>query len=100
MQRHVVPPRWIIGRRKDGQQNEWTVVNAAMGSVARAVTVDTLSNSFTFLSSADWPEVEPMGEYNFFGKQEQYALATPLFAITWTDEAGTRRTTRVQMFQG
>jgi hypothetical protein len=100
LQRHVVPPRWIIGRRKNGERNEWTVINAAMDSVARAVTVDTLSNSFTFLSSADWSEVEPMEEYTFFGKQEQYTLATPLFAVTWTDQAGKRRTTQVQMFQG
>lgn len=98
-QRPIKRARWAIVWDREAGRDVYQIANFAKGSTARHVSIDADSSLFTFLSAADWDDLEGesrVGEFQGVTTSNGDTLGVD-FTVTWTDENGDRQEAIVRL---
>jgi hypothetical protein len=97
----VVQPRWLVGKRRQGGQQEYLLVNIASGSSpVRSVRLESADGMFILLSGAYWDVVEPSQQLTFLGQPDHSMMWEPSFTVEWSDEAGDWHSENITLYRG
>jgi hypothetical protein len=97
----VVQPRWLVGKRRQGGQQEYLLVNIATGSSqVRSVRLESADGMFVLLSGAYWDAAAPNQQLTFLGQPDHSMMWEPSFTVEWSDEAGDWHSETIALYRG